>query len=285
MSYEGQFEQAQIREKLRNLESKIGMIRDAKTRRLLIEKQKCLELQLEAAKIDMSIHNTGGQIANLPRMLLRDYHVYNRHQLKPIGKKMIRLAKYLQNHGILIEVAMNEPIYKVPHYHRLSKEFFINCRQGNYARCEALLSHESMLAHQIDYMGKTPIHWASTKKDQKMANLLLKYRVDVDVHDFTGKTPLSYAISNEDENMVKLILDNRAQPWRDANLSYLEYDTNKWTRKLLIFYRQVWSLLCLFDYNEKTIKWNKILATIDSKPPEYVQNINDVTSFMYMIFN
>lgn len=270
---------------MRQLEGRIAESRDPKVRKLLVEKYKCLEYQLQAVKTELSIHQPTGQVANLPKMLLRDYHIYNRNKLKPIGKAIIRFAKYLQNHQISLELVLNEPIYKVPHYHRQSKEFFINCRQGNYERCEAMLRHETMLAHQIDYMGKTPLHWAVAKKDQRMAKLLLSLKVDVDVQDFTGKTPLSFAITNEDEDMAKLVLDHRAMPWRDGNLSYLEYDTNQWTKKLLIFYRRVWSLLCLFDYKEKTEKWRRILAFIASKPPAYLQEISDVTALLYTIFN
>lgn len=270
------------------MEGKINESKDPKVKKLLIEKHKCLELQLQqVSQTEQStrLFNTVNQVANLPKMMLRDYNLYTKQALSPLGKNIVRLAKYLRAHNLNLKEVLSQPVYRVPHYHSHSKEFFINCRQGNRDRCEAMLRKFPILAHQIDFMGKTGVVWAVFRKDMKMLKLLLAFKADLDFCDFTGRSPLSYAITNEDEDMVKFLLDNRAMAWRDANLDYLEYPSSKWIKKLLTFYRRVWSLLCLFDFKEKTKKWQKILSVIKDKTPAFLMDVSDVVAFLYDIFN
>ena len=182
---------------------------------------------------------------NLKKMMVKDYHVYSKQKIRPVAKLLIKFAVYLKRHHIGLPEALCLPIYSQPHFHSHSKEFFINARQLNLQRCSELLVQDNILVHQIDFMGKTALHWAVLKKSPALLQLVLGYHADPEVLDFTGKSALTYAVENDDEVGIKVVaihkilLDHRTTPWRDSNMDYIEYSKNFWTKKLLIFYRRV----------------------------------------------
>ncbi len=67
-------------------------------------------------------------------------------------KNMITFLCYIKRHEITLFDAITMPIYREPHFHKDSKEFFQAVRSLNLDKVKRMLSKDRLLAFQIDYV-------------------------------------------------------------------------------------------------------------------------------------
>lgn len=84
----------------------------------------------------------------------------------------------------------------------------INCRVPNF---DAYLQAGDSL-DDIDEYGFTPLIETVITHQQHLAEMLIKYKVDINKPDVTGRTALHWAVDNNDLEFSKLLLNHGANP-------------------------------------------------------------------------
>lgn len=119
-------------------------------------------------------------------------------------RKIIQILRFTIKHHIPIQKAISYPIYLKPHQTPLSKQFFKYVKLGELKKVGEMASVERMQIFQLDYVGKTPCHWAVLRNDLVMTSFFLSLHADFEKRDLNGRTPLSYAIIQDNFEMVKV---------------------------------------------------------------------------------
>ena len=83
-------------------------------------------------------------------------------------------------------------------------------KKGDLEKINALLKENPDLASSKDYGGETPLHWAAIKGNKEVAELLLKYKADVNAKNTAGETPLHIAARHGHLEIAELLLANNA---------------------------------------------------------------------------
>ena len=75
-------------------------------------------------------------------------------------KTMMTFLCYIKRHEIALFDAMTMPLYREPHFHKDSKEFFQAVRSVNVDKVRRMLGKDRLLAFQIDYVTCFSYRWA-----------------------------------------------------------------------------------------------------------------------------
>lgn len=76
---------------------------------------------------------------------------------------------------------------------------------------ESIILESPEILNQVDNTGSIPLHIAARKSDPKVAELLLKYGVNIDAkNSITGLTPLAVAVISNNLPMIQFLVDNNA---------------------------------------------------------------------------
>merc|ERR1719373_128349 len=62
----------------------------------------------------------------------------------------------------------------------------------------------------LDYQGGTPLHYAANFQQIESIQILLKYRVPIDIQDANGESPLHCAITTGNLEICKLLIEGNA---------------------------------------------------------------------------
>lgn len=82
--------------------------------------------------------------------------------------------------------------------------------QGEYSQVEQLIAANPELATTPDERDCTPLHYAANNGDLEIAQLILKYEVDLNKKDADGDTPLHWAASTGQSAFLKMLIENGA---------------------------------------------------------------------------
>lgn len=89
---------------------------------------------------------------------------------------------------------------------------------GDVQKVETMLARNPGLAHSVNKLGKTPLHYAVSCKQAECMELLLKHGADINAPDRTGMTPLHVAAMLGRKAEAVWLLDHGAN--RDARDSF-----------------------------------------------------------------
>jgi len=84
-------------------------------------------------------------------------------------------------------------------------------RRGNLEEVKALLTLHPELVFSMDMVGNTPLHLAALYGREKIAELLLANKADVNARASSGRTPLHMAALVGHKDLVELLLANNAE--------------------------------------------------------------------------
>ena len=76
----------------------------------------------------------------------------------------------------------------------------------NYYVYKQLLNYPN-LVNVIDSMGKTPLHWAITREQEEMIDILLNFNPNINARDLFKRTPLDIAKTLENSMIAKKLTD------------------------------------------------------------------------------
>jgi ankyrin repeat protein len=94
-----------------------------------------------------------------------------------------------------------------------AKEIIKAAKNGQVARLKELLAGDPALIDARDKDGSTPLHCATWKGQQEVADLLIKAGADVNAHnsnDHWGTTPLHAAAHANQAAIAQLLIDHGA---------------------------------------------------------------------------
>ena len=72
----------------------------------------------------------------------------------------------------------------------------------------ALIFHSYYVCSLPNNFGTTALHWCASKGHEKIAELLIKNKADVNYVDAYGKTPLDLTAMHDNEDVAAILIKN-----------------------------------------------------------------------------
>lgn len=150
-----------------------------------------------------------------------------------------------------------------PYQGEKSKEFFDAIKAEDHKKVRNMMANNKLLAFDVDYIGMTPLHWATKKNNEKICGILLDACADVNAQDQIGRIPLYFAVENQNCNLVCEFLLRKASPWSSPpDKSYEELCLKNGRIKHYIQKsRELHIIMQLSSLNFRTELWNKEAST------------------------
>ena len=97
-----------------------------------------------------------------------------------------------------------------PYQTRQSRAFLNAVKSQNHKEVRRLLTISKLLAREQDSLGLTGLHWAVKRDDQRMAELLLTWGVNVNAADMLNRTALYLAVKGSRAKMAAFLIEKGA---------------------------------------------------------------------------
>ena len=119
----------------------------------------------------------------------------------------LEIAKLLSEHS---NINLQDDLHKTP--------LLLAIEYDQYDTAAYLLTLSTIKINHRDHAGNTALHWAVHANSQKLTELLLNHKVQIDTPNNFGSTPLMWAAKNGNMALVNLLLDHGADPELYDNL-------------------------------------------------------------------
>ena len=147
------FENEQIRIKMLDIETRLKKIpKKSKFAQLLEQKYHELVESLEHANKEILEAEEVSRSNQYLKLLPTGIQLHGVSRYKRQLKNMLTFLCYIKRHEIPLFDAMTMHIFRVPHFHKDSKEFFQAVRSLNIDKVKRMLVKDRLLGFQIDYV-------------------------------------------------------------------------------------------------------------------------------------